>query len=325
MESGRTPADVARAVLAAHGGVVHRVGLDRLERPHDLVLLVAHGVGVEGHRRLHRDEAQELEHVVLHHVAQRARLLVIRPARLHADRLAHRDRHAVAVLAVPQRLEGDVLDGLLAEIVVNPVDLPLAEHPRDQPVQLLGALEIAAERLLDDDPREAVAAPREPRFAQVRDDRRVEARRRRAIEEPVRVALEGLAQARIEGGILGVTRAVGEAGREPLPDGLRGRLDPGEGGDRLAHPRAEGLARHLPAGHREDAERLREGPPLVEAPERGEELALRQISGGPEDHQREPVIHDGRRDLRTCDGARPGGDRQRSCRGATGSGRRARR
>ena len=271
--------------------------------------------------------------MVLHHVAQRARLLVIRPARLHADRLAHRDLHVVDVLAVPERLEDavgeaqdqDVLDGLLAEIVVNPVDLPLAEHPRDQPVQLLGALEVAAEGLLDDDPREAVAAPRQPRSAQVGHDRRVEARRRRAIEEPVRVPLEGLAQARVEGGILGVARAVGEAGREPVPDGLRGRLDPGEGGDRLAHPPAEGLARHLRAGHREDAERLREGPPLVEAPERRNELALRQISGGSEDHQREPIIHDGRRDLRTCGGARRGGGRRRSCRGATESGRRARR
>ena len=160
--------------------------------------------------------------MVLHHVAQRARLLVIRPARLHADRLAHRDLYVVDVLAVPQRLEDavgeaqdqDVLDGLLAEIVVDPVDLPLAEHPRDQPVQLLGALQVAAERLLDDDPRETVGAPREPRFAQAGDDRRVEARRCRAIEEPVRVPLEGLAQARVEGGVLGVARAVGEAGRE---------------------------------------------------------------------------------------------------------------
>src|SRR5688572_7461584 len=82
--------------------------------------------GVERHRRLHRDQAEELQDVVLDHVAERARLLVVRAARLHSDRLAHRDLHVGHVVPVPERLEDavgeahdqDVLHRLLAEVVV---------------------------------------------------------------------------------------------------------------------------------------------------------------------------------------------------------------
>ena len=41
-------------------------------------------IGVERHRRLHRDQAQQLQHVVLHHVAQRAGAVVVAGAALHA-------------------------------------------------------------------------------------------------------------------------------------------------------------------------------------------------------------------------------------------------
>jgi hypothetical protein len=43
----------------------------------DLDLLVAHLVGREVDGRLHRQQAQELEHVVLHEVAQGARVVVV--------------------------------------------------------------------------------------------------------------------------------------------------------------------------------------------------------------------------------------------------------
>ena len=62
------------------------------------------------------------------------------------------------VPAVPDRLEDrvaepqreDVLDGLLAEVVVDPVDLALVEDLRDVAVQGPGAGQVVAERLLDD-------------------------------------------------------------------------------------------------------------------------------------------------------------------------------
>jgi hypothetical protein len=63
-------------------------------------------------------------------------------------------------LAVPDRLEDPVreaqdehvLDRLLAEVVVDPVDLALVEVAPKESVQLAGARGVGAERLLDDQP-----------------------------------------------------------------------------------------------------------------------------------------------------------------------------
>ena len=73
----------------------------------------------------------------------------------------------VDVVAVPQRLEDavgeaqgeDVLDGLLAEIVVDPVDLVLPEHRGELGAERPRGVEVVAERLLDHDPCPAVARP----------------------------------------------------------------------------------------------------------------------------------------------------------------------
>ena len=73
--------------------------------------------------------------MVLHHVAQRAGLLVVAGARADAFLFGHRDLDVVDVLLVEQRLEDavgepqdqDVLDGLLAEVVIDAVDLALVE------------------------------------------------------------------------------------------------------------------------------------------------------------------------------------------------------
>jgi hypothetical protein len=68
-------------------------------------------------------------------------------AALDADRLAHRDLHAAHVVAVPHRLEQgvreaehqQVLDALLAEVVVDAEDALLGEHAVQGVVQLLRA------------------------------------------------------------------------------------------------------------------------------------------------------------------------------------------
>ena len=110
-----------------------------------------------------------------HHVAQRARCIVELAALLDADGLRHGDLHVIDVIAVPQRLENrvgepqhhDVLHGLFAEIVVDPVDLALGEHGEDFAIERLRRFQIGAERLLDDDaPPASIVFARQPGFAE---------------------------------------------------------------------------------------------------------------------------------------------------------------
>ncbi len=67
------PVDGPGLVLAEH----HVLGLDGGHRSEHLDLLVADGIGPEVDRRLHRHQREELDEVVLDHVAQRSGLLVV--------------------------------------------------------------------------------------------------------------------------------------------------------------------------------------------------------------------------------------------------------
>ena len=100
----------ARAVLPAHGVAQDLLRRLRLQGAQHLHLLVPHGVRLERDGRLHGDEAEELQHVVLHDVAEDAGFLVEPAAALVADRFGHRDLHVVDVLAVPDRLEEAVAE-----------------------------------------------------------------------------------------------------------------------------------------------------------------------------------------------------------------------
>jgi len=116
--------------------------------------------------RLHGRQREDLEQVVLHHVAESARLLVVARTGTDALFLGHRDLNVVHVPLVHQRLENavrkpqhqDVLDRFLSEIVIDSIDLLLVEYLGDGVVDRAGALEIAADRLLDDDARERLVA-----------------------------------------------------------------------------------------------------------------------------------------------------------------------
>ena len=108
-------------------------------------LLVADLVGGEAHGRLHRQVAEQLQHVVLHEVAQRARAVVVAGARADPDVLGGGDLDAGDRVAVPDRLEHGVgeperhhvLDGLLAQVVVDAEDLALVEDRQHALVELL--------------------------------------------------------------------------------------------------------------------------------------------------------------------------------------------
>ena len=85
-----------------------------------------------------------MEHVVLHHVAQRAGLVVVAGAAGDAERLGDRDLHMVDVRGIPQRLEQgvgeaqrhQVLHRLLAEIMIDPVNVVLGKHGADSVIDL---------------------------------------------------------------------------------------------------------------------------------------------------------------------------------------------
>ena len=121
-------------VLPAH----HAARVDRLHRRQHLGLLVLQErrVGIGG--RLHRQQRDDLQQVVLEHVADRPDALVEAAPPLDADRLGHRDLHAAHVVPVPDRLEQhvrepeheEVLDRLLAEVVVDAEDALLGEDAR---------------------------------------------------------------------------------------------------------------------------------------------------------------------------------------------------
>ena len=105
-------------------------------------------VGVERRRLLHRDQRHQLEEVVLDHVAGGADAVVVAGPAADADVLGHRDLHVVDVVGVPDRLEHgvrephrqDVLDRLLAEVVVDPEDRARREDAVQDAVQRAGGL-----------------------------------------------------------------------------------------------------------------------------------------------------------------------------------------
>ena len=114
-------------------------------------------IGGEGDRLLHGRQCQQLEQVVLDHVTSRSHAVVVSGTASDPDVLGHGDLHMVHMVRVPQRLEEavgeaqgqQVLDGLLAQIVVDAEDGIGFEDLLDHLVELSGAGEIMAEGLLD--------------------------------------------------------------------------------------------------------------------------------------------------------------------------------
>ena len=246
--------------------------------------------------------------MILEEVARGARLLVEGAALLDPDRLGDRDLDVVDVAAVPDRLEDpvpeaedqDVADGLLAEIVVDPVDLQFPEDLADLAVEADGARQVPAKGLLDDDssPAPAVMLVVEPRAPQAADDlgeggrlggQVVAAVAPRAL---LRVQLVELRrQPVVEGLLAEVAAVVGDPLREGVPDGRLDRQDAAElleGCPQLGPERLVGIG---PAADRDEGELVGQevGAPQLE--ERRHDLPVGKVSGGAEEDEQGRVGH----------------------------------
>ena len=104
--------------------------------PSTLIFSATQRVRVEGGRLLHGGQRHELQQVVLDDVTGGADAVVVAGPAADADVLGHGDLHVVHERPVPDRLEhrvGEaqrqhVLDGLLAEVVVDPEHRVRREH-----------------------------------------------------------------------------------------------------------------------------------------------------------------------------------------------------
>ncbi len=109
-------------------------------------------------RCFHREQRHHFEQVVLDHVSNGADVFVKLSTALDAEGFGHRDLHALNVLAIPDRLEKrireskveEVLDGLLAQVMVDPENLGLWKAAVQHLIQRLRRLEIPPERFFHD-------------------------------------------------------------------------------------------------------------------------------------------------------------------------------
>ena len=238
-------------------------------------------------------------------------LVVIRAASLDADLLAHRDLDVVHVLLVPDRLEDavgeaedqDVLHRLLAEVMVNAEDLPFGKGALQEAVQLARARQVMAERLLDDQPRPGrtlCVRSRQARLAKAFRDGAEEVRLRGEVEDIIardavflRDSLQAFAERLIVLRLVEFPAMVEQPRREPRPEVLRlvRRFLVRERFDALAHRLGETGVGLRPAREPDDRELLRLEPLPEKAVDRRDQLALRQVAGGAENHQDERLRH----------------------------------
>src|SRR5262249_18422444 len=124
-----------------------------MDRPKQLRLLGTYRIAIEGDRWLHANHGEQLEQMVWHHVAQCTGPLIKAPPSLDTDGLGGGDLHVIDMIASPERLEDaigeaqyqDVLHRLLAEEVVDSIDLVLRQHLEDLRVESLSRCKVMPE------------------------------------------------------------------------------------------------------------------------------------------------------------------------------------
>ena len=150
---------IARAVLAAHYMLAQCFGGPRFEGAQDFEFLIANGVGMRIDGRLHGNGAQQLQCVVLHHVAQGAGVFIKRTALFDTQLFGNGDLNVGNVLTAPQGFKQgiakthgkQVLYRRLAQVVVNSENLVLFKDLAHALVDELVGLEVVAQRLFQND------------------------------------------------------------------------------------------------------------------------------------------------------------------------------
>ena len=221
----------------------------------------------------------------------------------------------VDVLLGEERLEDrvaeaeaqDVLDGLFPEVVIDAVDLALVEDARDDRTQLARAREVGPERLLDDDarPRRLALAVDEARGREIADDSGKELGRDRQIEQATAAetelgveVVEPLLQLQKRLAVVVVPGLIVQGAHEGVVGRDRGAARPraacartvaGAALQLLAHRLAVLLVGHRRAREADHGVVVGKVAGRLQLIEGRNELALGEVPGGAEDHQRERV------------------------------------
>ena len=278
--------------------------LVRIEGPDlavHLDLLVAQGIGCRRRRRLHGQEGDDLEQVVLHDVAERAGGVEVLGPAGSAELLGHGDLDVGDEVAVPDRLEQgvgepehqDVLDPVLAEEVVDAEHRGLGEVPVEHLVELERGAAITPEGLLD----HHLGAGVEPHAGEPLDDLLEQDRRDGQVEEGVLDAGQQVGDGAERPLVAVVAADVAEARCEAVP---HHRVDVGLGGHGIVRVAPEGLVVPLRRRHPDDGDV--EQPARLQAVDGREDLLLGQVAGGPEQHQGVGVA-DGHQRVPSCTAA----------------------
>ena len=287
------------AVLTSNPRPRHLAQVERPDRLEHLHLLIPDGAGVKSHRRLHRGHHQELEQVVLKHVAEHARVVVVAATTAHRHLLGHGDLHMVDVAAVPDRFENrvgepqreDVLHRLLTEIVIDAKHLTFVEHAVQMFVEGAGRGEVGAEWLLHDDAAGAVRLDCHAVAAERRDDRLVELRRGGEVVDPRRLRgpferVQAVSKALKVFRSADVARLVVDGLGKVAPGGIVERGALGMLGGGLAERRPPLVVGHRRPREADDPRVGRQQAVALEVVERRHELSTGEVAGRAEDHDR---------------------------------------
>mmetsp|Transcript_117530 Transcript_117530/g.366054 ORF Transcript_117530/g.366054 Transcript_117530/m.366054 type:complete len:701 (+) Transcript_117530:67-2169(+) len=289
----------ARRTVGGHPGAASELAQEavvhpeRAGGPQQPALLRGDVLRVQPCRRLHRQPHEDLQQMVLHHVPDDAELIEVTASAARAEALLPDDLHLRDVVAAPERLvelvaeteRHEVQHVLLGQVVVDAEELLLVEAPQGGLVQLLEAPAVAPERLLDDEAREA--SRRAGTLVDLLADAAEDCRRDGQEEDPA-AALAALQVRKVPAEprkvLLLVVRAleVGDCLQELVP-----ALAPDAGALLLQECPELHVRAAVADDPRGDWQERGVGAAVHQLVESGEELLLREVARGTEDHDGE--------------------------------------